>query len=251
MYCPDTLIAFSDHLVSGAITDYSSTLSATTVGCYVSRVTYTAMDGGTYTVDDEGSPGEFWAHSAGGPTRDGRLGIALTAPGHNVFAAYAQGSYWDTFKFNEIQDGGGWYGRAGATSGSAPVVVGAVALMLQLSPNLTASQARSILETSARSDAFTGATPNAEWGYGKLDVLAALDAVHALCPPDFNFDGRVDAADFTHFQACATRAEVPQPAPACTDADLDGDEDVDVDDFALFQRCYSGSAANRPGCMGT
>lgn len=249
MYCADGITTFTDHLVEGRIQDYAATLSAISVGCHVSRDSYTALDGFVYTVTSEGSQGELWAHSSGGPTRDGRRGVALTAPGQNAFAAYGQDSWWATFITNRIQDGGGWYGRAGATSGSAPIVVGAVALMLQLSPNLTAVQARSILESTATSDDFTGPTPNNNWGYGKLNVLAAMDAVHALCPPDFNFDGRVDVADFTHFEACATGASVPQPAPLCEDADLDTDNDVDMDDFGLFQRCFSGSAPDRPGCM--
>ena len=36
---------------------------------------------------------------------------------------------------------------------------------------------KSILQTTARRDAFTGPSPNANWGHGKIDALAALDAV--------------------------------------------------------------------------
>ena len=67
-------------------------------------------------------------------------GVDLTAPGHNCFAAYAPNSYWALFSGNLIDDGGGWYGRGGATSGSAPIVLGAVALMLELDPSLTGRQ---------------------------------------------------------------------------------------------------------------
>lgn len=57
---------------------------------------------------------------------------------------------------------------------------------------------------------------------------------------DFNGDTYVDRLDFEHLQACRTRAQVPQTDPACTDTDLDRDSDTDLDDFAIFQRCYSG-----------
>lgn len=88
------------------------------------------------------------------------------------------------------------------------------------------------------------------------------------CPPiipgDFNRDGDVDAgpsSDFSVFFTCETRAEVLYTGnipPGCTltpngqgviAADFDGDYDVDQDDFAVFQRCYSGpNVAGNPSC---
>jgi hypothetical protein len=235
------VLTFDDHLVPGRLTDYAASHSAIVVGAHVMRDSYTDIDGYTYWVDDEGSAGELWAHSSGGPTRDGRLGIDLTTPGDNTFAAYAQNSYWHSLRYTLIQDGGGGYGGAGATSGSGPIAVGAVALMLQLCPNLTVDDVRGILHATARSDAFTGPTPNVDWGYGKLDMLAALDAVHALCPGDFNFDAHVDAADFAMFVPCVTGPAIHAIAPGCEDRDIDHDGDVDQDDFGRFPRCFTGS----------
>jgi hypothetical protein len=57
-----------------------------------------------------------------------------------------------------------------------------VALMLQLNPRLTAAQIKQILHTSSVSDSLTGQTPNSNWGYGKLNVLQALDAVALSVP---------------------------------------------------------------------
>jgi hypothetical protein len=54
-------------------------------------------------------------------------------------------------------------------------VVGAVALLLEQDPTLTADQVRLILRNTAVKDAFTGSVPNHDWGFGKLDVLAALN----------------------------------------------------------------------------
>ena len=76
-----------------------------------------------------------------------------------------------------IQDSGGWYIRGGATSGAAPVVVGAVALMLELKPDLTADQVRAILRDTAVTDAATGTIPNLDWGYGKLNLSGAIEVL--------------------------------------------------------------------------
>lgn len=177
------IVQFTSNLVSGRLTDYASTESAVVVGSYVLRNSWTDIDGFTRSDTGTGTQGMLWANSAGGPTRDGRSpGVDVTTPGHNSFAAYAQTSWWDTFRFNLAGDGGGWYGRHGATSASAPIAVGAVALMLQLNPQLTARQVKAILHNTARTDAFTGAAPNNDWGYGKMDALAAMDAVARTLP---------------------------------------------------------------------
>src|SRR5581483_11950723 len=57
------------------------------------------------------------------------------------------------------------------------ILVGAIALLLQMNPHLTATQARQYLHQSAVADKFTGTTPNLNWGTGKLNVLGAADLV--------------------------------------------------------------------------
>jgi hypothetical protein len=150
-------------------------------GAHVNLTSYVDIDGNPVEISYEAQTGELWTQSSCGPTRDGRPhGIVVTAAGHNAFAAYAPNSYWTTFRHNLIQDGGGWYGRAGATSGSAPIVVGAVALLLDVNPLLTAGQVRQILRESATTDSYTGQTPNLCWGYGKLNIERALELAHTV-----------------------------------------------------------------------
>jgi minor extracellular serine protease Vpr len=176
--------SFSKDIVPGRLTDYASTRSAIIDGCFVVRTSYVDIDGDAQSITNQGPVGGLWIQSSGGPTRDGRLpGVDVVTPGENSFAAYARNSYWATFKFNEIEGGGGWYGRHGATSASSPIAAGAVALMLEMDPKLTEAEAKQILEEAAKSDSFTGKTPNPNWGYGKLDVLAALNAVAPLVGP--------------------------------------------------------------------
>ena len=50
-------------------------------------------------------------------------------------------------------------------------------LMLQKKPTLTSEQIRNFLQQSATTDGFTGVVPNPLWGYGKLNILGALDLV--------------------------------------------------------------------------
>jgi len=174
------IVSFQDHLVPGRLTDYASTLSAIVSGNSVIRTSWADIDGIPRSITSEGAVGELWLKSSAGPTRNGRpYGIDAVAPGQNSFASSAQNSYWHSLRFNLVQDGGGWYVRAGGTSASAPVTVGVIALMLQLKPDLTAEQIRNILRATADADSFTGVTPNLNWGYGKLNVLKTLDAVTA------------------------------------------------------------------------
>ena len=174
--------SFTDHLVSGRLTDYSTTLSAIVVGAHVMRDSWTDIDGRTYRLRGEGLAGQLWTGSSGGPTRDGRRGIDVTAPGQNIVAAYGRRSYSTRSGCRDLlaQGGGGWYGHFSAASGAAPILQGSIALMLQLNPQLTGRQARQIIQQTGRSDSSTGPTPNFNWGYGKLDVLSALDAVRTM-----------------------------------------------------------------------
>ena len=65
------------------------------------------------------------------------------------------------------------------TSASSPFTAGVVALLLQKNPTLDAEQIRQILIKSARKGGVIGSVPNAEWGYGMLDPVAAILATPA------------------------------------------------------------------------
>jgi hypothetical protein len=49
--------------------------------------------------------------------------------------------------------------------------------MLQMNPQLDPETTKQILHATARADSFTGAVPNPQWGYGKIDATAALSRV--------------------------------------------------------------------------
>lgn len=144
-------------------------------GDYVIRTNYTDIDGFARAVTGQGSVGQIWTGSSAGPTYDGRLGVDFASPGDSLFTVYGATTYWATSRFNMIQDGLGKYGRASAVSAAAPFATGVVALMLEMNPQLDSATAKRILQETAKADNFTGAVPNPQWGYGKLDALAALN----------------------------------------------------------------------------
>lgn len=186
---PTPIISYTGNLTPGRLTDYASTRAAIVDGCFNVRTRWIDIDGRPESLTDEGVTGGLWLYSSGGPTRDGRSpiakiygGIDLTTPGGNAFAAYSPTSYWGDrtlFPFNLTQGGKGLYGRHSATSASAPIALGAVALLLQMNPKLTAREIRAALHQSAVADAHTWKTPNPNWGTGKLDLLAAADLIAA------------------------------------------------------------------------
>ncbi|TWT39960.1 Subtilase family protein [Phycisphaerae bacterium RAS1] len=231
-------IVFDDHLVPGRLSDFAATTSALVCGVYVARIEYIDITGTPRGDTSEGVLGGLWNHSADGPTRDGRLGVDVATPGHHIFAAYGQTSYWKyCCPWNQIQDGGGWYGRQGAASGAGPILVGALALMLEMNPSLTGEEARQILQDTARSDGFTGPTPNTHWGYGKLDLLAALDQMAGVVRGDLNCDGAANVLDINPFVlALLNPAAYAMQFPGCNvhNADINGDGGENVLDINPF-----------------
>ncbi len=118
--------------------------------------------------------------SSQGPTRDGRTKPDLCAPGAWISAALSKDALWQGYLVNPD----GVHTMELGTSMAAPHVSGAVALLLSINPQLTADEVRTLLIESASQDGFTGGVPNYRWGWGKLNVAAAVAAVGSVTPPD-------------------------------------------------------------------
>jgi subtilisin family serine protease len=118
---------------------------------------------GSY-ITRNGGVGGISSFSSLGPTRDGRQAPTIAAPGQVIMAPQPAAT-------------GDTYGLMQGTSMAAPMVSGAVVLVLEKNPGLTQDQIRTCLDSSARSDAST--TPSTAWGAGKLDAAAAV----AAAPP--------------------------------------------------------------------
>ena len=170
---------FLNYVSPGSIWDLAAAFHNVAPNSYVIRTRWTDINGQPRGLFGEGEVGELWTGSSVGPTRDGRLGVDVSAPGDRVITTYAPRSHWATYPHLLIEDGGGLYGMAGAVSAAAPLVTGIIALMLEADPTLDAVSVKGILQETARTDEFTGPTPNPLWGHGKVDAFEALMTVRA------------------------------------------------------------------------
>ncbi len=182
-----------------------------TVGAWVSKKSWTDLDNNPLSV-----PSAVVNTAAGfsspGPSRDGRVKPEISAPGQMIGSTLSNearpgGPYsiWNSPISNSpnafiLRDNRHAIGNG--TSFAAPLVAGGIALMLQSNPNLDAVQIRKALTTTAKTDGFTGAVPNDQWGYGKADFLAALNYVTSV---------EEDPGSSTPPQAFSLLANYPNP----------------------------------------
>ena len=143
-----------------------------TVGAYTTKTTWPSQNG----MQDYGAQytiGTLASFSSRGPTRDGRTKPDLAAPGAWICAALSVDAGWQS---SFVHPDGAHIVELG-TSMAAPHVAGAIGLMLSVDPDLTAAEIRSFLRGTAVQDAHTGGVPNPLWGWGKLDIAAAVQDV--------------------------------------------------------------------------
>lgn len=136
---------------------------------------------GAYTnrdySDDCGSllAGDLACFSSRGPTVDGRTKPDFAAPGHRVTSVLSQQVDQSGLNPDDVSaDGFHW--TISGTSMATPVATGATALLLEQRPDLTIDQIRDLLIDNSASDIQTGSVPNNDWGSGKLDILASMQA---------------------------------------------------------------------------
>lgn len=160
---------------------------------YASRHRWTTLDGEPASFLYQEPLGDIAFLSSPGPRRDGVLKPDIAAPGKVVISALARNAtLWEPLPYFVEADG--VHVALLGSSMSAPQVAGAVALLFQLEPGLGPDEVREALVGNARQDGFTAhpytgepdATPNAQWGHGKLDAAAAASGLRpdGLAGPD-------------------------------------------------------------------
>ncbi len=120
--------------------------------------------------------------SSSGPRMDEVIKPDISAPGQDIISSFNSFSS-SNFNIVATTDFNGKeyeFVRLSGTSMSAPMVTGAVALILEADPNLTTAEVKEILIESAREDGLTGQLPpegDLRWGHGKLDIYTAIQDI--------------------------------------------------------------------------
>jgi serine protease AprX len=117
--------------------------------------------------DEKGTPDRaddsLGLYSSSGTTSNGFVKPDIIAPGTNIYSVLSKSSSWST-DYPARLNSTGEYFRLSGTSMAAPMVTGAIALLLQDEPNLTPDQVKYRLT-------HTGSTLG---GYPYLDVYAVV-----------------------------------------------------------------------------
>ncbi len=197
--------------------------AAITVAAHKTKGSWTSMAGsvgyaGTWGEVENGDHAPF---SSFGPTRDGREKPDISAPGMGLFAPYSSDT--SPVPADGWMSPDGNYFLSQGTSMASPFVSGVVAMMLEKNGTLTAAQIKAALRGSAATDAFTGQVWNNAFGAGKIDAVAALQAIAASGPAPM---GDVDGDDLTtvlDLVLLANHIADPIGTPLDSDARAQGD----------------------------
>lgn len=151
------------------------------VGAYISKDRYTALDGNTYTFPAAKPIDGIAGFSSRGPTLDGRMKPDITAPGMALSSSVSSlANEFDRSAATAVSNKGMksyYYGMMSGTSMASPFVTGTLALWLEANPKLTPENVKTILQETAINDSYTGNVSDKGsniWGYGKIDTYNGL-----------------------------------------------------------------------------
>lgn len=142
-------------------------------GAHVTKHAWIAVDGEPEVFALREDLGDIAFFSSPGPRTDGVQKPDVTAPGKVLISALSR----DATLFDRaqwlIEEDSVHVGLFG-TSMAAPQLAAAVAILLQIQPDLTPEAVRDLITLSAATDAFVPLQlPHPVWGAGKLDAAAA------------------------------------------------------------------------------
>lgn len=161
--------------ITGANSNYTvgdpgTASGAITVGAHTSRWRWSNSTASGYNYTGTETSDDLAGFSSIGPRRDDVQKPDISAPGMGIFSSLSQDC---TPSASRVAPGNQHHFNQG-TSMSCPIVTGAVALLLEANPYLTASEAKSLITSTAATDSYTGGSlPDYGWGYGKLDIFKA------------------------------------------------------------------------------
>lgn len=221
---------------AGSISDLATTDSVISVGAYCSRTSYVDVAGEEHVLSDI-PQGDLAAFSSFGPDERGIARPDVCAPGCVLISSanrFNQESDESSFLTPVVIDGTSYpYYVNQGTSMSAPVVTGAVAMMLEVNPSLGVADVREVLYRTSTRDVYVESGDLSRWGYGKLNVAVAIDDVinNTLIEGDVNNDGEVNIADVMAIVELILASSSHRDPARLVRADLNRDAEVQIADI--------------------
>ncbi len=150
--------------------------SVIAVAAYVSKSSWPTATG-SCGYNPPPSVGSLASFSSRGPRRDGVLKPDIAAPGMGIASAWS--STGDPYFYDNVdcaKTNDGFHVVSQGTSQSSPHIAGVAALILEKHPTDARRQVLARMTNSARVDGWTGAVPNWDFGYGKVNAQTAINA---------------------------------------------------------------------------
>jgi minor extracellular serine protease Vpr len=174
--------------VISTVSDMGAGDSVLLVGAYASKVTFTDINGSSWSYAGYVQAGKLVPFSSRGPMIDGRIKPDITAPGLTIatsvssydttyVAAGSNKILTKSFYLDPVLNKKFYYSEFSGTSASAPAASGIVALLLQARPTLGPKDVNNLIATTAIKDAQTGTISpagNNNWGHGKINAYGAM-----------------------------------------------------------------------------
>lgn len=179
-----------------ASADHSCAVAAYTTREYWQN----AADWGYYHYNRHTDIGQLAYFSSLGPRVDGYIQPKIAAPGTVIISIRdrdvykTSGTLW--IDNDGVAGGDANYFVMQGTSMACPAAAGAAALFLSKYPGATPQQVYNALTANTITDAQTGAVPNNYWGYGKLNIDAAIENTD-LPNPNITIDGKITENGYT------------------------------------------------------
>lgn len=181
------------------VSDEATIPNAISVGAYVSKKSWKASNGSTYTsnVYTVGDIAYFSSYATAAQSPTGVAYPWISAPGARIAAGV---NHYHTTSVDDYSYYGSDYGTdlvvnnsnypyamMEGTSMATPVAAGIVALWLQaansVNTTLTVNQVKEIMEQTAITDSYTNGANASHFGKGKIDALAGIQYILASGGP--------------------------------------------------------------------
>lgn len=165
-----------------SIADDSTSPYVIPIGSYASMMSWAASNGSGYTLT-KGALSDIAPSSGFQAEGSGPLGTKLpwiTAPGQMIVAAYNSGWVANNSTSTNLlyqYDATNPLGVASGTSMASPCAGGIVALWLQVDPTLTLEDVKALMQETAIKDSYVTGTNASQFGQGKINALAGIQAL--------------------------------------------------------------------------